>query len=72
LDPARVVTAADPPLRGAHATQPEGDFVARFALVFGYEKTQVLASIFGDRQQRRNTVEEAIRRSYTTAPPNSG
>jgi len=40
--------------------------------VFGYEKTQVLASIFGDRQQRRNTVEEAIRRSYTTAPPNSG
>ena len=72
LDPARVVTAADPPLQGAQATQPGGNFVARLSLVVGYEKTQVLASIFGDRQQRRNTVEEAIRRSYTTAPRTAG
>jgi hypothetical protein len=38
------VTKVDPSQRAAQATQPEDDFVALFAHVFGFEKTQRLAT----------------------------
>ena len=40
------MTRVDPSQRAAQATQPEDDFVALFARVFGYEKTQVLAPAY--------------------------
>jgi len=46
LEPAREVTAGDPSRRRAEATQPQDDFVARFAQVFGHGKTQVLAPAY--------------------------
>jgi hypothetical protein len=40
------VRVADPSQREAEATQPQDDFVALFAWVFGYEKTQARAPAY--------------------------